>query len=187
MKKYQVVSIGFLIGVNIFWLGLNMRNNAVGTVFMPYLVERFTAPEIRNTALGAMRTAGLVIAMLVQPAIGLLSDRSTSRFGRRRPYLLIGVILDVLLLVWIGLAGNYWSLLAAVMIFQVSSNISHGALQALIPDLVPEANNAGLLRRSRLSSNCCRLSCWASPSHPWLEPGNSAGLWLQPVRCWSSS
>jgi MFS family permease len=138
MKKLRTASIWFFISVNIFWLGLNMRNNAVGTVFMPYLVERFTAPEIRNTALGAMRTAGLVIAMLVQPAIGLLSDRSTSRFGRRRPYLLAGVILDVLLLIWIALAGNYWSLLAAVMIFQVTSNISHGALQGLIPDLVPE-------------------------------------------------
>lgn len=127
----------FLIFVNLFWLGLNIRNNAIGSLFMPYQVERFVAPEIRNTALGAMRTAGLVIAMLVQPAIGILSDRSTSRFGRRRPFLLMGVILDILLLVWIATAGSYWSLLAAVMLIQISSNMSHGPLQSLIPDLVP--------------------------------------------------
>lgn len=128
----------FLIAINLFWLGLNFRNNANGNVFMPYLVERFVAPEVLNTALGAMRTAGLVIAMLVQPAIGLLSDRSTSRFGRRRPFLAVGVFFDLLLLVWIAFAGSYWSLLGAVLLIQISANISHGALQGIIPDLVPE-------------------------------------------------
>jgi Na+/melibiose symporter-like transporter len=85
-----------------------------------------------------MRAVGLLIAMLVQPAIGLLSDRSTSRFGRRRPFIFVGVMLDLVLLVAIGLSGNYWELFAAVLFIQISSNISHGALQGLIPDLVPE-------------------------------------------------
>jgi Na+/melibiose symporter-like transporter len=128
-----------LIAINLFWLGLNLRNNAVGTIFMPYLVDRFVNEGIRNSALGGMRTAGLVIAMLAQPAMGLLSDRSTSRYGRRRPFLLAGVMLDLVFLAWIALAGNFWSLLAAVLFLQFSSNVSHGPLQALIPDLVPEA------------------------------------------------
>ncbi len=127
-----------LISVNLFWLALNIRNNAVGTIFMPYLVDRFVQPEIRNTALGGMRTAGLIIAMLVQPAMGLLSDRSTSRFGRRRPFIFVGVLLDLLFLLAIALAFNYWGLLVAILLIQFSSNISHGALQGLIPDLVPE-------------------------------------------------
>lgn len=127
-----------LITINLFWLGLNLRNNAVGTIFMPYLVDRFVEEGLRNSALGGMRTAGLVIAMLVQPAMGLLSDRSRSRFGRRRPFLAAGVLLDLVFLTWIALAGNFWSLLAAVLFIQFSSNVSHGPLQALIPDLVPE-------------------------------------------------
>jgi MFS family permease len=128
----------YLIAINLFWLGLNLRNNAVGTIFMPYLVDGFVGESLRNSALGGMRTAGLVIAMLVQPAMGLLSDRSRSRFGRRRPFLLAGVLLDMVFLAWIALAGNFWSLAAAVLFIQFSSNISHGPLQALIPDLVPE-------------------------------------------------
>jgi len=126
------------ITVNLFWLGLNIRNNAVGALFMPYLVDAFVRGEVKNTALGAMRTAGLIIAMLVQPAAGLLSDRSTSRFGRRRPYIFVGVLLDLAFLAAIGLAWNYWALLIAVLLFQFSSNVSHGPLQGLIPDLVPE-------------------------------------------------
>ena len=56
--------------INLFWLGLNIRNTALGSIFMPYLVGIFAPEAIKNTALGAMRSAGLVIAMLVQPAAG---------------------------------------------------------------------------------------------------------------------
>ena len=90
-----------------------------------------------------MRTAGLIIAMLVQPAIGLLSDRSTSRFGRRRPFIFVGALLDLLFLLMIAVSGNYWVLLVSVLLLQFSSNISHGPLQALIPDLVPEKQRGG--------------------------------------------
>ncbi len=123
--------------INIFWLGLNIRNTALGSFFMPYMVNIF-APEIKNTALGAMRSAGLVIAMLVQPAAGLLSDRSTSKWGRRRPYILIGALFDCIFLLAIALSWNYVALLISVLLIQFSSNISHGPLQGLIPDLVPE-------------------------------------------------
>jgi MFS family permease len=126
------------ISVNLFWLGLNFRNTAMGSILMPYLVDVFARPEIKNTALAEMRTAGLIVAMLAQPAVGLLSDRSTSRFGRRRPFIFVGVLLDIVLLVLVGLSWNYWSLLAAVLLQQLTANISHGALQGLIPDLVPE-------------------------------------------------
>jgi MFS family permease len=126
------------LSINLFWLGLNIRNTAVGSFLTPYLAEMYTSPDWKNTALSAMRNAGLIIAMLIQPAAGLISDRSTSRFGRRRPFIIIGVLLDLIFLAAIGLSWNYWSLLVAVLLIQFSSNISHGPLQGLIPDMVPE-------------------------------------------------
>jgi MFS family permease len=126
------------ISINFFWLGLNLRNNAVGSFFMPYLVDIYAQAEWKNTALSSMHTAGLIIAMLIQPAVGLISDRSTSRFGRRRPFILIGTLLNLVFLAAIGLSWSYWSLLVAVLLLQFSNNISHGALQGLIPDMVPE-------------------------------------------------
>jgi MFS family permease len=127
------------ITINIFWLGLNIRNTAIGSYFMPYMVGLFVPETIKNTALGALRSAGLVIAMLVQPAAGLISDRSLSRFGRRRPYILLGAILDCVFLAAIALSWNYAALLVSILLIQFSSNISHGPLQGLIPDLAPEA------------------------------------------------
>ena len=53
------------ISINLFWLGLNIRNTAIGSIFLPYLVDVFAPEAIKNTALGFMRTAGLLIAMLV--------------------------------------------------------------------------------------------------------------------------
>ncbi|HSR34511.1 MAG TPA: MFS transporter [Anaerolineae bacterium] len=127
-----------LITVNVFWLGLNIRNNAVGTIIIPYLVDVFVLQELKNTALGAIRASGLIVALVAQPAFGLLSDRNTSRFGRRRPYILAGVVLDLVFLGAMALAWNYWMLFASVLLLQFSANISHAAVQGLIPDLVPE-------------------------------------------------
>ncbi len=126
------------IFINMYWLGLNIRNTSVGSVFTPYLIALFVPVGRQNSALGFISTAGLVIAMLVQPAAGLLSDRSSSRFGRRRPFILVGSLFDILFLVMIALSGNFTMLLVATLLIQFSANTSHGPLQGLIPDLVPE-------------------------------------------------
>ena len=116
------------LSINLYWLGMNIRNTAIGSVFMPYLVDMFVKPEVKNTSLGAMRAAGLIIAMLVQPAAGLLSDRNTSRFGRRRPYIFVGVLFDLLFLALIALSGSYWMLFIVLLFQQFSANVSHGQI-----------------------------------------------------------
>jgi len=134
----QRLSIGDFIWLNIYWLGLNMASGSLTPIILPVLVQQFVGPEVKNTFYGALRAAGLVVAILVQPAAGLLSDRSTSRWGRRRPYIFLGTMLDLVFLTVVALSGNYWLLFFAILLLQFSSNIAHGALQGLIPDLVPE-------------------------------------------------
>ena len=134
----QRLSIGDFIWLNIYWLGLNMASGSLTPIILPVLVQQFVGPEMKNTFYGGLRAAGLVVAILVQPAAGLLSDRSTFRWGRRRPYIFLGTMLDLLFLALVALSGNYWLLFLAMLLLQFSSNIAHGALQGLIPDLVPE-------------------------------------------------
>ena len=126
------------ITINIYWLGLNMASGSLTPIILPFLVVLFVGEEVKGTALGTLRSAGLTIAILVQPAAGLLSDRSKLHWGRRRPYIFLGTMLNLLFLALIGLSGSYWLLFASVLLLQFSSNIAHGALQGLIPDLVPE-------------------------------------------------
>jgi MFS family permease len=125
------------ITYNIYWLGLNMSSGSLTPIILPVLVAQFVGEAMKGTYLGVLRSAGLIVAILVQPAAGMLSDRSTLRWGRRRPLILIGAILSIGCLALIGIAGSYWVLFAAVLLMQFASNIAHGALQGVIPDLVP--------------------------------------------------
>lgn len=109
---------------------------------------------------GLISLAGPFSGMVVQPVIGALSDKTTSRFGRRRPYLLGGAILASLAL-WIfpnsgeivQFFGNSFGVavaplaglvLAGIMIWIIDAcvNISQGPYRALIPDVVPREQHA---------------------------------------------
>ncbi len=126
------------ITINIYWLGLNIASGSITPIILPFLVAKFVPPEVKGTYLSYIRVAGLAIAMMIQPMAGLLSDRNTSRWGKRRPFIFVGTILDLIFLTIIALARDYWTLFAGILLLQFSSNIAHGALQGLIPDLVPE-------------------------------------------------
>jgi len=146
-----------LIVINSYWLGINMASAIITPILLPYLVVLFMPPEQKNTYLAHVRVIGLAVAMLVQPVAGMLSDRSMSRWGRRRPYIFAGAMFNLLFLLIVGasplLIGSpmdslfqptlgvttaYAVLLAGIVLLQASSNVGHGALQGLIPDLVPE-------------------------------------------------
>jgi MFS family permease len=131
------------ITINIYWLGLTTLSQTNGLVF-PLLVQRFVGEEMKGTFFGTLRLWGLMVAVLMQSLMGMLSDRSTCRWGRRRPFILVGTLADLVFLVVIGLTFNmegmagYWLLFAMAILLQVSSNTAHAAEQGLIPDLVPE-------------------------------------------------
>lgn len=145
------------IATNIYWLGLNIASGVITPVLLPYLVALFVPADQKNTYLANVRVVGLAVAMLIQPMAGMLSDRSTSRWGRRRPYLLGGTLFDLVFLIIIGasplfigsaldrtfqtslgVSTAYLVLLIGIVLLQVSSNFAQGALQGLIPDVVPE-------------------------------------------------
>jgi Na+/melibiose symporter-like transporter len=80
----------------------------------------------------------LIVAMLVQPIVGVFSDRVRSRWGRRLPFMLLGAILIAGSLYLLALAPTLGVLVLGILLIQLSSNTLQGPWQALIPDLVPE-------------------------------------------------
>ncbi len=107
-------------------------------IILPLRVLDFIPESEKNTYLGLLISTGLILAMIVQPIVGAISDRSGFRWGRRRPFILLGTILLLLLLPGIGLAGSYAALFAIYCLMQISSNTAQGPHQGFIPDLVPE-------------------------------------------------
>ena len=105
---------------------------------MTYKVRQL-APDLPNTALGFLTFVGLLVAMVVQPVVGVLSDRTTSRLGRRLPFIIGGAVLVAIALFLLALSPALWVLVLGIIFIQFSSNLLQGPWQALIPDLVPEA------------------------------------------------
>lgn len=93
---------------------------------------------------------GPLSGFLVQPLVGHMSDRSTSKFGRRRPFILIGAVAICLAVLVIGFAADIGGLLGdgdhpkprAVAVFvigfwllDVANNMTQGPCRALLADL----------------------------------------------------
>ena len=93
----------------------------------------------RPIALPDRRSAGAIIAIIVQPTVGSISDYTISRWGRRKPYIFIGSILDVVFLVGIANSNTLLAIAAFIALLQFSSNFAQGPFQGYVPDLVPAA------------------------------------------------
>jgi Na+/melibiose symporter-like transporter len=126
------------ITMNIYWFGLSFMWNALHPIILPALLLSFVQEELKNTYLGGLTFAGLILAMIIQPIAGGLSDNTQSRWGRRRPWMLAGTLLSLACLAGMALASSFLWLLAAYVLLQIVSNGAHGPAQGLIPDLVPE-------------------------------------------------
>ena len=151
LKWYELLSL------NGYQLGLSMASNVISPLLLPALVLAFMPPEKKNTYTALVYVTGLAVAMFIQPVMGMLSDRSTNKMGRRRPFIILGALLNILFLgvvgasLWFkgsplnaffqsgfGITASLAVLLLGIILLQVSSNISQAGQQGLIPDIVPE-------------------------------------------------
>jgi MFS family permease len=80
---------------------------------------------------------GALVALVSNPVFGALSDRTRSRFGRRRPWLVGGVLCGCAALAVIGLAPSINIVLLGWCLAQLAYNAVLAALVAIIPDRVP--------------------------------------------------
>lgn len=96
-----------------------------------------TSRDESVAALSLVMGVGTLFAIVFNPLVGRLSDRTMSRFGMRRPWLLAGVSVGFAALVMIGLADQVWVVLAGWCVVQASLNGSLAALNATIADRMP--------------------------------------------------
>ena len=129
-----------LVRISLYWLGLSsifagLTTIMTGRLEFTGLVDKGDA----GRALFAVSISGAIIAIIVQPTIGSISDYTISRWGRRKPYILIGSVLDVVFLVGIATSNTLLTIAVFIALLQFSSNFAQGPFQGYIPDLVPDA------------------------------------------------
>jgi MFS family permease len=136
-SSLETRSLPFLVGLGLFGLGLTATLNILDPFMYTEKVRLLASPALKNSTLSLITITSLVVALFAQPLVGQWSDRSQTRWGRRAPFLLAGVIGLTLALALVVAAHNLWLLLLAVILISLSSNMIQGPWQALVPDRVP--------------------------------------------------
>lgn len=92
----------------------------------------------RAQSLSLIASIGVILTMLIQPLVGVASDRTRSRFGRRAPWILFGTLAGAVLLVAVRFAPSIAVLAIIWMAAQAILNTASGPLTATIADRMPE-------------------------------------------------
>jgi MFS family permease len=100
---------------------------------------RQLAPADASRLISWVLVAGALVALVSNPLFGALSDRTRSRFGRRRPFLLAGVFCGCAALALIGLAPTIPLVLLGWCLAQLAYNAALAAIVAIVPDQIPAA------------------------------------------------
>ncbi|MBN1439986.1 MAG: MFS transporter [Anaerolineales bacterium] len=125
--------------LNAYFFGLSFLWNSLHLILLPAILLLYVPDGQKNTVLGVLTAAGLVIAMVVQPVSGSVSDRWASRWGRRRPLILFGNLGNLAFLGLLAAAGGVPGLAIGYVGLQFTSNTAHGPAQGLLPDRIPPA------------------------------------------------
>ena len=124
--------------ITILGFALAAVANSMHAIILPIRVQDFVGTAQKSTYLGLITFTGLAIAILVQPIAGAISDRSGFAWGRRRPFILIGISISLFMLFGIGIAGGYAAVFILWGLMQAGLNTAHGPFQAFILDLAPQ-------------------------------------------------
>ncbi len=142
-----------------FILGYGAAQTGAFVCFIPLLT--LLLPEKASAIDGADKAMLLSLAAMLGGAtaavanlvFGALSDRTRSRFGRRRPWILIGLAMVAISLALLAFAQTSVHLVLGVILFQIAVNAFYAPLTALVPDMVPDTQK-GL------------ISAWAGAALP---------------------
>lgn len=97
------------------------------------------APDTKAASLSLVLGIGAFVALVAQNIFGALSDRTTSRWGMRKPWLVGGVLFAVISLFGLSAANSVFTLVLAWSCTQLTFNILLAGLNPVVPDQTPSA------------------------------------------------
>lgn len=110
--------------------------------------------------------AAPLTGLLVQPVIGFLSDRTWHpKWGRRRPYFMIGAIISSIALIFMPHSSVLWMAAGLLWVLDVFGNVSMEPFRAFVTDKLPDSQvNRGFIMQSMMIG----LGGSVASSLPWL-------------------
>ncbi|MBM7769544.1 MFS transporter [Glutamicibacter nicotianae] len=130
------VGPGWIAAVVIVHIGINVGFFAPIQVLLGLHAEALDASQ-KNAILSLVTGVGAAVSLVANPLFGALSDRSTSKFGRRIPWVFFGTICAALALLLMSTAHTVSTLVIGWALTQAAGNAALAAIFAAIPDKVP--------------------------------------------------
>ena len=138
------VSIFEQMNINAFWIANNFHWQALLAIVLPSMIVKFLGEPNKDINLALVVIWGTIVAVVVNPLVGAISDYATFRMGRRRPFMIVGTIFNVIVLVLFAFAPSWFSstglLIAFIVLFlllQFTNNLANSPWSAIIADKVP--------------------------------------------------
>ncbi|MFC5860104.1 MFS transporter [Agromyces flavus] len=134
------VRAGWIAAFASAWLGIWMAQLTPVQLLLPAQIDAELHPEdwIESVvAFGVVSGIAAVFVVVAYPLTGALSDRTASRFGRRRPWIAGGALLFAAALVLLGLQTQLWAIAIAWVLATIGFCVMTAALTATISDQVP--------------------------------------------------
>lgn len=130
------LGMGRMVRINAYWFGRGAHWRAI---LLSLLFAGATLVAGKDAVLlqGQVMTAGGILALLMPIVGGWLSDRTASRWGRRRPWMVVGTSINVLGLGLLAVAATPALFFVAFLLVQASNNLAEGAYAGVIPDVIP--------------------------------------------------
>ena len=133
--KKPTLSFWQIFNMNVGFLGIQFSFGLQQTAINPVFLF-LGAPE---DMLPILNIAGPVTGLVVQPIIGAISDKTWSpRWGRRKPFFLIGAIIGSLCLFAFPLSPALWFAVGLLWILDVGNNMAMEPYRAFVGDKLPE-------------------------------------------------
>jgi MFS family permease len=140
----ELLPLSQLVTLSIYWFGIVIIWGGLNKIILPAMIGRQPGGEENlGSLLAIIVTVGVFAPIIIQPTIGTISDYTVTRWGRRKPYIVIGTLLDLVFLFGLATSQTYVALVAFYFLLQLSSNAAQGPFQGYVPDLVP-AKQVGL-------------------------------------------
>ena len=136
------LSIRQQITLSVLWFSLNFETAALLPVVIPTQLLLFVTPGGVGNAqqalvLGFLSAIGALLALITQPLTGMVSDRTASRLGRRRPYIVVAAVIYVAGMLALAAAPGFAIFVIGFVLAQIAANVGTASYQGLLPDRVP--------------------------------------------------
>jgi len=127
---------GWIVRFSMAWVGLFAGLFGAIQVLLPMQAQTF-AGHHKEGALALVLGIGAAASLVANPVFGAISDRTTSRYGRRVPWVVAGFLGGAVGLVVLAAAGSVAIMIVGWCVVQIALNAAYAALSATIPDEVP--------------------------------------------------